>query len=65
MAEGTRAFMNDDVVYSRSKSTMSDFKSVMTPATQCSSKSGISFAKKAGRNTSMGDYNGGIAGVNT
>ena len=57
--------MNDDV-YARSKSTMSDFKSVMTPATQCTSKSGISFARKAGRNTSMGDYNGGReAGINT
>ena len=32
LQEVTRAFMNDDV-YARSKSTMSDFKSVMTPAT--------------------------------
>ena len=49
----TRAFMNDDL---RSKSALSDFKSVRTPATHMSNRSGISYQTKPGRNTSMGDY---------
>jgi hypothetical protein len=39
-----------------SRSTMSEFRSVRTPATQVTGKSGVSFAQKAGRNTSLGDY---------
>lgn len=56
----TRAYVADELC-SRSKSSISDFKSVRTPATMLTGKSGISY--QHGRNTSLGNY--AKEGVNT
>ena len=52
----TKAYINDG----GSKTTMSDFRSVRTPATLASGKSGVSYNRKAGRNTTLGAYDGNI-----